>query len=66
MDGILGAALSPYSPNEDRKLFYHAMSSPTENWVYTSLIRNQSRFQDNPESSPEIFHVGCIINNQVN
>lgn len=57
MDGVLGMALSPYSPGEDRKLFYHAMSSDTENWVYTSDLRNASRFAHDPESSPEVFHV---------
>lgn len=57
MDGVLGMALSPYSPGEDRKLFFHAMSSKTENWVYTSDLRNRSRFQHDPTSSPEIFHV---------
>ncbi|XP_076259522.1 major royal jelly protein 9-like isoform X2 [Rhynchophorus ferrugineus] len=56
MDGILGLALSPYQPNEERVLFFHAMSSPTENWVYTSDIRNFTRFQGNSASSPEIFH----------
>lgn len=57
MDGVLGMALSPLKAGEDRKLFYHALSSPTENWVYTSNIRNKTAFLDNPESSPDIFHV---------
>ncbi|XP_030751653.1 major royal jelly protein 3-like isoform X2 [Sitophilus oryzae] len=56
MDGILGLSLSPNRQGEDRVLFFHAMSSPTENWVYTSDIRNYTRFQDNPASYPEIFH----------
>ncbi|XP_018320375.1 major royal jelly protein 1 isoform X2 [Agrilus planipennis] len=57
MDGVLGMALSPYKPGSDRKLFYHAMSSGTENFVYTSDIRNHTRFYSDPESSPEIFSV---------
>lgn len=60
MDGVLGMDLSPYVPGEDRKLFYHAMSSNTENWVYTSDLRNQSRFMHDPTSSPEVFHVSRI------
>ncbi|XP_063904231.1 protein yellow-like isoform X2 [Zophobas morio] len=56
MDGVLGMALEPYKPGQDRKLFYHAMSSPTENWVYSAFLRNRSRFIHNPESSPEVFH----------
>ncbi|XP_045478060.1 protein yellow-like [Harmonia axyridis] len=50
MDGILGMALTPFVPGRDRKLFFHAMSSDTENWVYTSDLRKQ-------KSTPEIFHV---------
>lgn len=61
MDGVLGMTLSPFAPGEDRKLFYHAMSSDTENWVYTSELRNRSRFQHDPTSSPEIFHVSCQL-----
>lgn len=56
MDGILGLALSPYIPGHDRVLFYHAMSSPTENWVYTSHIRNHSLFKHDPAGAPDIFH----------
>ncbi|XP_025835263.1 protein yellow-like, partial [Agrilus planipennis] len=56
LDGILGMDLSPYKPGSDRILFYHAMSSITENFVYTSDLRNRTRFESNPQSSPEIFH----------
>ncbi|XP_017778766.1 PREDICTED: protein yellow-like isoform X2 [Nicrophorus vespilloides] len=56
MDGVLGMDLERYHPDKDRKLFYHAMSSPTENWVYTSHLRNETRFKHSPESSPEIFN----------
>ncbi|KAJ8984319.1 hypothetical protein NQ317_012537, partial [Molorchus minor] len=56
MDGILGMALSPHVPGRDRKLYYHAMSSATENWVNTMDLRNKSRFENDPESSPEVFH----------
>ncbi|NP_001161913.1 yellow-e3 precursor [Tribolium castaneum] len=56
MDGVLGMSLSPYKPGQDRILYYHAMSSPTENWVLTSDLRNRSRFIHDSQSSPEIFH----------
>jgi hypothetical protein len=56
MDGVLGMSLSPYKPGQERILFYHAMSSPTENWVKTSDLRNRTRFLHDPLSSPEIFH----------
>ncbi|XP_074031981.1 major royal jelly protein 9 isoform X2 [Leptinotarsa decemlineata] len=55
MDGILGMSLSPASLGGERKLFYHAMSSATENWVYTSDLRNETRFKQDPASSPGIF-----------
>ncbi|CAH1116312.1 unnamed protein product [Phaedon cochleariae] len=56
MDGVLGMSLSPQIPGKDRKLYYHAMSSSTENWVYTSYLRNQSLFEDDPSSSPRLFN----------
>nr|ATB56351.1 yellow-d1 [Leptinotarsa decemlineata] len=56
MDGILGMSLAPSVDEGGRRLYYHAMSSPTENWVYTSYLRNETRFSQNPESSPEIFN----------
>lgn len=61
MDGVLGMALEPYVPGRDRKLFYHSLSSATENWVYTSFLQNRTRFTDNPNSSPEIFNVSAYI-----
>ncbi|KAF5274198.1 hypothetical protein FQA39_LY07302 [Lamprigera yunnana] len=57
MDGILGMDLSPYKPSEDRILYFHAMSSGTEQWVYTSYLRNQSLYHDNPSPVPEIFRM---------
>ncbi|KAG5882679.1 hypothetical protein JTB14_026090 [Gonioctena quinquepunctata] len=56
MDGVLGMSLNSASTGSRRKLFYHAMSSPTESWVYTEDLRNGTRFSGNPSSSPEIFH----------
>ncbi|CAH1108269.1 unnamed protein product [Psylliodes chrysocephalus] len=53
MDGILGMSLSPASDAPLRKLFFHAMSSPAEHWVYTHHLRNQSLFTDS--TPPEIF-----------
>lgn len=57
MDGVLGMSISPYKPGEDRILYYHAMSSPTENWVRTSDLRNRSYIVEHEGSVPEIFHV---------
>ncbi|CAH1153962.1 unnamed protein product [Phaedon cochleariae] len=56
MDGIVGMSLTPNKPGEPRRLFYHAMSSPTENWVYTSYLRNETIFRNNPFAAPQIFH----------
>ncbi|CAG9857799.1 unnamed protein product [Phyllotreta striolata] len=42
MDGVLGMALSPALSKEGRKLYYHAMSSDTEHWVYTKDLQNQT------------------------
>lgn len=55
MDGILGMAMN--AKQEPRKLFYHAMSSNTEHAVKISDIRNETKFKNNPNSSPDIFHV---------
>ncbi|KAB0793471.1 hypothetical protein PPYR_13091 [Photinus pyralis] len=57
MDGLMGLDLSPYKPGQDRILYYHAMSSGSEQWVYTSYIRNQSMFLQDTSPAPEIFHV---------
>lgn len=57
MDGVLGMDLSPYQPGRDRRLFYHAMSSATENWVSTSNLRDRSLFEPDPSAHPELFHV---------
>ncbi|XP_050511655.1 protein yellow-like isoform X1 [Diabrotica virgifera virgifera] len=53
MDGILGMSLSPYSDGGQRKLFYHGMSSPTENWIYTAHLRNESLSRI---PQPQLFH----------
>ncbi|KAF5288324.1 hypothetical protein FQR65_LT12058 [Abscondita terminalis] len=57
MDGLLGMELSPLRPNQDRILYYHAMSSGTEQWVYTSHLRNKTMYIDNPSPAPELFNV---------
>ncbi|XP_050297854.1 major royal jelly protein 3-like isoform X2 [Anthonomus grandis grandis] len=57
MDGLLGMTLSPYIPGQDRILFYHAMASPTENWVYTSHLRNHTLISNSGGSVPQIFNV---------
>lgn len=57
MDGILGVAITPYVHGKDRILFYHAMSSDKENWVYTSELRNHEKLLSNPNGYSKIFHV---------
>lgn len=61
MDGILGLALSPYVPGQDRRLYYHAMSSPTENYVSTAYLRNQTIFEHDPAAAPYIFKVSALF-----
>lgn len=55
MDGVLGLSLSPYRPGEDRTLFFHALASNTENWVPTSLLRNQTAFMSAEDAEPRAF-----------
>lgn len=54
MDGIQGMALSPYEQGQDRVLFYHALASNTEQWVWTSKLRNRTA-----GSNPNYFHLYC-------
>lgn len=61
MDGILGLALSPYVPGQDRTLYYHAMSSPTENYVSTAYLRNRTIFEQDPAAAPHIFTVRVLF-----
>lgn len=42
MDGVLGMALSPYTPGRDRYLYFHALASVTENVMFTSTLRNDT------------------------
>ncbi|XP_034940205.1 protein yellow-like [Chelonus insularis] len=44
-DGILGLALSPMRKNNDRILYFHSLSSVTEHFVETSVLRKQSNFE---------------------
>ncbi|GJQ83890.1 putative melanin biosynthetic process [Trypoxylus dichotomus] len=57
VDGILGMDIGPIISREQRKLFFHALSSVTENWVLTSSLRNRSLFGEYPWVHPNIFHV---------
>lgn len=57
MDGILGMAISPYQPGQDRVLYFHALASNTENYVYTSVIRNGTLFHEHSDSEPRQFNV---------
>ncbi|CAG4979942.1 unnamed protein product [Colias eurytheme] len=46
MDGVLGMALSPPLPDDDRFLYFHALASVTENVVRTSVLTNDSFIQN--------------------
>lgn len=61
MDGILGLALSPYVPGRERTLYYHAMSSGTENYVSTAYLRNRTLFEHDPAAAPYIFTVSALF-----
>lgn len=61
MDGILGMALTAYKPGHERILYYHAMSSPSENFVETSYLRNKTIFEGNGFAAPQIFHVSIKL-----
>lgn len=56
MDGIFGLALGPYFGG-DRRLYFHSLASVRESWVSTCIIRNQSLFENDANSSPRSFHV---------
>ncbi|XP_060523183.1 uncharacterized protein LOC132700081 [Cylas formicarius] len=53
-DGILGMALGV--PGENRKLFYHAMSSETESWVYTKHLKDERLFAAPASNISHLFH----------
>ncbi|KAK4874682.1 hypothetical protein RN001_014042 [Aquatica leii] len=54
MDGLQSVALSPYVEGEDRVLFYHALASNTENWLWTSKLQNWTGVLNS-----SIFHLYC-------
>ncbi|XP_060523184.1 uncharacterized protein LOC132700082 [Cylas formicarius] len=53
-DGLIGLALTPHGMGK-RKLFYHALSSDAENWVYTDHLHNETLFTE-PFGTPNLFH----------
>ncbi|KAK4874681.1 hypothetical protein RN001_014041 [Aquatica leii] len=59
MDGIQGMALSPHQKEKDRVLFYHALASNSEQYVWTSQIRNRTAFLTTTSPNPDIFHMYC-------
>ncbi|KAL0893023.1 hypothetical protein ABMA27_014679 [Loxostege sticticalis] len=56
MSGVFGMALSPYQRGRDRYLYFHALSSTTENIVSTKVLRNDS-FLQNPNAEPRSIKV---------
>lgn len=56
MDGIFGMALSPYKYGEDRVLYFHSLASITENYVYTSVLRNNTLFRVNADAANNEFN----------
>uniref|UniRef100_A0A182QYV1 Bee-milk protein n=1 Tax=Anopheles farauti TaxID=69004 RepID=A0A182QYV1_9DIPT len=66
MDGILGMALSPRSSSSDRLLYFHALSSATENSVKMSLLLNETIWQNNAWALPSAFRpIGKIPSQSV-
>ncbi|KAI4456326.1 protein yellow-related [Holotrichia oblita] len=57
VDGVLGMDIGPNIVGESRKLYYHSLSSVTENWVYTDHLRNASIFGVYPWVHPSVFNV---------
>uniref|UniRef100_A0A2M3ZAD6 Putative major royal jelly protein n=1 Tax=Anopheles braziliensis TaxID=58242 RepID=A0A2M3ZAD6_9DIPT len=70
MDGIVAMALSPriasdnvvfssygqsWRPASDRLLYFHALASMTENAVRTSLLNNDTIWEENVEALPRAF-----------
>ncbi|KRT82651.1 hypothetical protein AMK59_4554 [Oryctes borbonicus] len=49
--------IGPIVPGQDQKLFFHALSSVTENWAFTRSLRNQSLFGEYPWVHPNVFNV---------
>lgn len=57
MDGLFGLSLSPLvSQWDDRTLYFHALASVTENYVPTSVIRNQTAWTTG-SANPRSFQV---------
>ena len=64
MDGILGMALSSYTPGKDRFLYFHALAATTENVVRTKVLRNDSFIYDsnaNPHSINVSIQTAIIL-----
>ncbi|XP_063230558.1 protein yellow-like [Bacillus rossius redtenbacheri] len=54
MDGLFGLALGPIVRG-DRTLYFHSLASYRESWVRTSLLRNESLFQNDVNSVARQF-----------
>ncbi|KAF5306451.1 hypothetical protein FQA39_LY18936 [Lamprigera yunnana] len=59
MDGLLSMGLSPYKNGEDRVLFYNALASNSQQYVWTSQLRNRTAFLTNASPNPNMFHMFC-------
>ncbi|KAJ2946022.1 hypothetical protein O0L34_g4942 [Tuta absoluta] len=57
MDGLMGMALSPLGNGLNRVLYFHALASTTENTVLTSILRNSTSFQIDPNADPRDINV---------
>lgn len=58
-DGIFGMALAPESATDDERiLFYHAMSSFTEYTALTSVLRNETAWTTNTASQSAFTKIG--------
>ncbi|KAL6977962.1 Major royal jelly protein [Sarracenia purpurea var. burkii] len=56
MDGLLALALGPVH-NGDRRLYFHSLASVREGSVPVSVLRNQSLFADDADSSWQVFTI---------
>lgn len=53
----MGMALTPYKPEEERKLLFHPLSSRKETCVSTSFLRNSTYFSG-PNCVPGVLKFG--------
>lgn len=58
VDGTFGLSLAPLEPNGDRYMFFHPMSSFTEFFVTTSVLKNEALWKNNGTSNGDFTPIG--------